>query len=60
MVNKHLQVQITVTAGGPGPGAPRSAKTRSTLAQAFIKFGSRPEFQPSDAFGKLGFVPIQK
>jgi phosphate transport system substrate-binding protein len=44
--------------GGPGymitkgPGSP--------LAQALIKFVTSSEFQQSDAFGKLGFVPVQK
>jgi phosphate transport system substrate-binding protein len=44
--------------GGPGYMITKGAG--SPLAQAFIQFVTSPAFQQSDAFGKLGFVPVQK
>ncbi len=43
-----------------GPGYMITKAKGSSLAQAFIQFVAGPEFQSSDAFDKLGFVPIAK
>jgi phosphate transport system substrate-binding protein len=41
-----------------GPGYAITKGPGSDVAQAFLKFVTSPDFQNSDAFSKLGFVPL--
>ncbi len=42
-----------------GPGYAITKGPGSPLAQSFLQFVTSPDFQNSDAFGKLGFVPVK-
>jgi phosphate transport system substrate-binding protein len=62
-IDKMSPTKETIQAGGWPIGGPGYAITKgqpSALARDFLAFLTSPEFQNSDAFQRLGFVPLKQ